>query len=78
MIVRESPQPWREMTLAAGAVPFSSSSLALRRWRSELGLRERVGAGWQGDRWGDLVFTDEAGGPPSGFHVSRCFRALLA
>ena len=28
-------------------------------------------------QWGVLVFTDEAGGPLAGFHVTRCFRKLL-
>jgi len=49
---------------------------ALREHRArQLVERLRLGAAWQG---GDLVFTDEAGGPLSGFHVSRRFKALLA
>ena len=32
-----------------------------------------VGPDWQGEKWGELVFADEAGGPLAGFHVSRRF-----
>jgi len=54
-------------------------TVALREHRTrQLQERLRLGAAWQGDGWGDLVFTDEAGGPVSGFHVSRRFRALLS
>ena len=53
------------------------ASLREHRGR-QLQERLRAGAAWQGDRWGDLVFCDEIGGPLSGFHVSRRFRALLA
>jgi len=52
---------------------------ALREHRArQLVERLRLGAAWQGETWGDLVFTDEAGGPLSGFYVSRRFKALLA
>ena len=52
---------------------------ALREHRArQLQERLRLGPAWEGERWGDLVFTDEAGGPLSGFHVRRRFYALLA
>jgi integrase len=52
---------------------------ALREHRArQLQERLRIGPAWEGERWGDLVFTDEAGGPLSGFHVRRRFYALLA
>ena len=52
---------------------------ALREHRArQLQERLRLGRAWEGDKWGDLVFTDEAGGPLSGFHVRRRFYALLA
>jgi len=51
---------------------------ALRQHRSrQVEERLRLGQAWQGQKWGDLVFTDEAGGPLSGFHVSHRFKALL-
>jgi len=53
--------------------------VALREHRSrQLQERLRLGPAWEGEKWGDLVFADEAGGPLSGFHVSRRFKALLA
>jgi|TARA_Y100000310_G_C20282261_1_gene623156 integrase len=39
--------------------------------------RMLLGAAWEGDAWGALVFTDEAGKPLTSFHVSRRFRKLL-
>ena len=39
--------------------------------------RLRMGADWQGDQWGNLVFANKDGGPLSAFHVGRRFRALL-
>lgn len=52
---------------------------AVREHRArQLQERLRLGPAWQGETWGDLVFTDEAGGPLSGFHVRRRFNALLA
>ena len=36
-----------------------------------------VGAVWEGGKWGELVFTDEIGGPPASFHVTGRFRAPL-
>ncbi len=37
----------------------------------------RMGIAWQGEKWGDLVFTDAVGRPLSGFHVYRRFKVLL-
>ena len=52
---------------------------ALRAHRTgQLAERMRMGSAWQGEKWGDLVFTDAMGGPLSGFHVYRRFKALLA
>lgn len=52
---------------------------ALREHRArQLQERLRRGAAWQGDKWGELVFSDEVGGPLSGFHVAYRFRKLLA
>lgn len=51
---------------------------ALREHRNrQLEERLRVGPGWEGGKWGDLVFPDELGRPLSGFHVLRRFRSLL-
>jgi integrase len=44
----------------------------------QTGERLRVGPAWEGDAWGGLVFTDEAGRPLSSYHVGRRFRELLA
>ena len=39
--------------------------------------RLRIGASWQGEDWGDLVFTDELGRPLSTYHIRRRFHQLL-
>ena len=36
-----------------------------------------MGEAWEGDSWEALVFTNEAGCPLTGFHVSHRFRKLL-
>ncbi|OGO51923.1 MAG: integrase [Chloroflexi bacterium RBG_16_68_14] len=61
-------------------IPLPAPVIAsLREHRArQLGERLRVGAAWEGQGWGDLVFTDELGRPLSGFHVLRRFKALLA
>jgi len=73
-----SPEP--KTTRSRRTVPLPGPvTVALREHRArQLVERLRLGAAWQGERWGDLVFADEAGGPLSGFHVSRPFKALLA
>jgi integrase len=53
------------------------ASLREHRGR-QLQERLRAGAAWEGEKWGELVFCDEIGGPLSGFRVSRRFRKLLA
>ncbi len=51
---------------------------ALREHRSrQAAERLLVGTAWQGEKWGHLVFANEAGEPLSGFHASRRFHALL-
>jgi len=73
-----SPEP--KTTRSRRTVPLPGPvTVALREHRArQLVERLRLGAAWQGERWGALVFADEAGGPLSGFHVSRRFKALLA
>ncbi len=53
-----------------------AASLREHRTR-QLTERLLIGAAWQGGQWGDLVFTDEVGGPLAGFHVTRRFHKLL-
>ena len=36
-----------------------------------------IGAAWDGDAWGALVFSNEVGRPLTSFHVSRRFSKLL-
>lgn len=36
-----------------------------------------MGEAWEGENWGSLVFSDEAGRPLTSFHVSRRFKKLL-
>ncbi|MBI4236302.1 MAG: site-specific integrase [Chloroflexi bacterium] len=43
----------------------------------QLEERLRAGAAWEGNKWGDLVFTDELGRPLSGFHALRRLRSLV-
>ena len=59
------------------ALPQPVAASLRERHASQLAERLRVGAAWQGSQWGDLVFSDEAGGPLAGFHVTRRFRVLL-
>jgi site-specific recombinase XerD len=40
-------------------------------------MRMLMGAAWDGDAWGGLVFTDKLGRPLTSFHVSRRFKKLL-
>jgi integrase len=52
---------------------------ALRQHRArQLQEGVRLGPAREGEKRGEVVFTDEAGGPLSGFHVRRRFYALLA
>ena len=59
------------------ALPKPVAASLHERHTRQLTERMRVGTAWQGNQWGDLVFTDETGGPLAGFHVTRRFRALL-
>jgi integrase len=53
-------------------------ALALRQHMTrQLGERAAVGATWEGETWGALVFSDELGRPLTAFHVSRRFKKLL-
>jgi len=72
------PEP--KTTRSRRTVPLPGPvTTALREHRARQHQeRLRLGPAWQGATWGDLVFTDEAGGPLAGFHVSRRFKALLA
>ena len=72
------PEP--KTTRSRRTVPLPGPVItALREHRARQHQeRLRLGPAWQGQTWGDLVFADEAGGPLSGFHVSRRFKALLA
>lgn len=50
----------------------------LSDWRVEQ-LEERVqlGRAWDGDKWGDLMFTTPSGEPLAGYNVTRRFQRLL-
>ena len=39
--------------------------------------RMMLGAAWQGEEWGDLVFTNLKGGPLCSNHALKCFRRSL-
>jgi integrase len=68
----KTPQSRRTIPLPGPVVA------ALREHRArQLRERLRAGAAWQGEQWGDLVFTGEIGAPLSGFHVRRRFNKLL-
>ena len=45
--------------------------------KQQLEERQRMGAAWEGDASGGLVFTNEIGRPLTSFHVSRHFKDLL-
>ncbi len=69
------PKTARSRRTVALPAPVAAS---LRQHRSrQTEERLRIGPAWEGDAWGDLVFTDERGCPLAGFHVSRRFRKLL-
>ena len=61
-------------------IPLPPPVVASLRAHRARQLEERIKAGpaWTGAQWQDLVFADEAGGPLSGFHVTKRFRRLLA
>jgi integrase len=43
----------------------------------QLEERRAVDAAWEGEKWGDLMFTDELGRPLAYYHVRRRFYNLL-
>jgi integrase len=65
--------PGPKTTRSRRTVPLPGPvTAALREHRARQHQeRLRLGPAWQGQRWGDLVFTDEAGGRLAGHHVSR-------
>ncbi len=75
---------WRLMepktARAHRTIPLPAAVVASLREHRARQLKERLRSGraWEGQDWGDLVFTDELGRPLSGFHVLRRFKALLA
>ena len=48
-----------------------------RHMRRQLQERIALGAAWEGERWGGLVFTNEVGNPLTGHHVSGRFYKLI-
>lgn len=71
------PEP--KTTRSRRTIPLPGPvTTALRAHRArQLQERLRLGPAWRGEKWGGLVFTDEAGDPVSGFHVRRRFNTLL-
>ena len=59
------------------AMPVPVASALRQHMARQIEERMLLGAAWEGDAWGGLVFTDEAGRPMTSFHVSRRFRKLL-
>ena len=59
------------------AMPAPVAAALLQHMKHQLEERQRMGAAWEGDTWGALVFTDEIGRPFTSFHVSRRFKKLL-
>ena len=53
--------------------------IALHKHRAgQLEERLKAGAAWQGEEFGDVVFTDESERPLDRSHVTRQFKKLLA
>ncbi|MDO8751537.1 MAG: site-specific integrase [Dehalococcoidia bacterium] len=59
------------------AMPAPVAAALLQHMKRQLEERTVMGAAWEGDAWGALVFTNEVGGPLTSFHVSRRFSKLL-
>jgi integrase len=59
------------------AMPAPVAAALLQHMKRQLEERTMMGEAWEGDVWGSLVFTDEAGRPLTSFHVSRRFKKLL-
>ena len=60
------------------ALPAPVAASLRRHQARQLEERLSLPQGWEGERWGGLVFTDEIGRPLAGFHVARRFKRLLA
>jgi len=58
-------------------MPAPVATALRQHMKRQLEERMVMGAAWEGDAWGALVFTDEAGRPLTSFHVSRRFSKLL-
>jgi integrase len=84
----QNPSVGRQATVEIGCSQGAAAALSfchrlswtpfLQHRTRQLQERLRVGAAWQGEKWGDLVFTDELGGPLSGYAISRRFQNLLS
>ncbi|MBI4199689.1 MAG: site-specific integrase [Chloroflexi bacterium] len=59
------------------AMPAPVAAALRQHMKRQLEERMVMGAAWEGDAWGALVFTNEVGRPLTSFHVSRRFRKLL-
>ena len=59
------------------AMPAPVAAALRQHMRRQLEERMLIGAAWEGDAWGALVFTTEIGRPLTSFHVRRRFRKLL-
>ena len=68
----KTPRSRRTLSLAGPLVEHLGSHR-----RRQLEERLAAGIAWEGERWGDLVFTTELGGPLSGYVVTTHFQRLL-
>jgi len=59
------------------AMPAPVAAALRQHMKRQLEERMAMGAAWDGDAWGALVFSNEVGQPLTSFHVSRRFRKLL-
>ena len=58
-------------------MPVPVATALQRHMKRQLQERIALGGGWEAERWGGLVFTDEEGNPLSCFHVSGRFHKLI-
>ncbi|MDA1349089.1 MAG: site-specific integrase [Chloroflexi bacterium] len=59
------------------AMPGPVAAALRQHMKRQLEERMVMGAAWEGDTWGSLVFATELGQPLTSFHVSRRFGKLL-
>ena len=59
------------------AMPAPVAAALRQHMKRQLEERMVMGAAWESDTWGALVFTNEVGRPLTSFHVSRRFSKLL-